>query len=114
MVRVEQKRARTNEGIRSYLGKEWEEIHIVPELSLCTLQVAKKIEWEEVSIMPDRPELTTQVAINLDKELKKSLINCLVDHRGVFAWSPQEVIWISPLTMEYRLNILPDAKLVKQ
>ncbi|XP_022883333.1 uncharacterized protein LOC111400126 [Olea europaea var. sylvestris] len=39
---------------------------------------------------------------------------CLTDNLDVFAWSPNDITRISPAIVQYRLGVLPGAKLVKQ
>lgn len=73
----------------------------------------EEAEWEDVLIIPGHPDLTTQATIDLDEELKKRLVTCMINHRKVFAWSPQKVRGISPRIMEHRFNIFSDAKLIK-
>lgn len=114
MVRTKYKWVRTNEGIHSYRSREWAEVHMVQELPLSSLKNPEEVEWEDVSILLGHLDLITRVTINLDEELKKRLINYLIDHRIIFAWSPQEVRRISSKFIEHRLNIFPYAKPIKQ
>lgn len=70
-------------------------VHELPRLEL------EEVEWEDLKIAPDHPNLTTRVAIDLEGELKKRLVTCMVNHREVFAWSTQEVREISLRIMEH-------------
>ncbi|XP_075515931.1 uncharacterized protein LOC142550751 [Primulina tabacum] len=57
---------------------------------------------------------SVRVAADLDPGTKHDLLTCLKANLDVFAWSSQELRGVSPRIMEHRLNILPEARPVKQ
>ncbi|XP_075473815.1 uncharacterized protein LOC142504851 [Primulina tabacum] len=69
---------------------------------------------EEQEMIEVGPGQQIRVARDLSASTPVSLINCLKANIHVFAWSQQELTWISPLISEHQLNILPGSHLVKQ
>lgn len=54
------------------------------------------------------------MVVDLPHELKPELTAFLARNKVVFAWSQQEVRGISLKVMEHRLNVYPEARLVRQ
>ncbi|XP_073298465.1 uncharacterized protein [Primulina huaijiensis] len=83
------------------------------------LPVARKEVWE---VMEEEPEVIVlgpekkmlRIARDLDLRVREELIALLQDNLSVFAWSAQELTRTAPDVAEHRLNILPNARPVKQ
>ncbi|XP_073291138.1 uncharacterized protein [Primulina huaijiensis] len=83
------------------------------------LPVARKEVWE---VMEEEPEVIVlgpekkmlRIARDLDLRVKEELIAFLQANLSVFAWSAQELTGMAPDVAEHRLNILSNARPVKQ
>ncbi|XP_074575273.1 uncharacterized protein LOC141831769 [Curcuma longa] len=71
-------------------------------------------EKVRVSIVPEHPDWVTYISANLPHELKQQLTECLAQNYHVFAWTTTEITDVAPTVMEHRLNILPEARPVRQ
>ncbi|XP_073315789.1 uncharacterized protein [Primulina huaijiensis] len=83
------------------------------------LPVARKEVWE---VMEEEPEVIVlgpekkmlRIARDLDLRVREELIAFLQANLSVFAWSAKELTGTAPDVAEHRLNILPNARPVKQ
>lgn len=71
-------------------------------------------ELEEIQLVPSQSNRTIWVVVDLSLEVKHKLITCLSRNKNVFAWSVQKIRGISLKIMEHKLNILAEARSVKQ
>ncbi|VFQ73296.1 unnamed protein product [Cuscuta campestris] len=69
---------------------------------------------EEVELEPGTPGRLVRVGKGLGAELRSRVISVLRRFRKVFAWSPADMPGLDHKIAVHRLNVLPDAKPVKQ
>lgn len=62
----------------------------------------------------ERMGKTTRIGSQLDEEQSRRMIGFLRDNADVFAWGPADLTGINPTIATHRLNIMPDAKPIKQ
>ncbi|VFQ96674.1 unnamed protein product [Cuscuta campestris] len=76
------------------------------------VEVASDIE--EVELEPGTPGRLVRIGKGLGAELRSRVISVLRRFRRVFAWSPADMPGLDHKIAVHRLNVLPDAKPVKQ
>lgn len=59
-------------------------------------------------------EKTMWVSTILLVDIKEALIGCLQRNQDIFSWAPEDLSGVDPSIMEHHLNIMADARLVKQ
>ncbi|XP_073270718.1 uncharacterized protein [Primulina huaijiensis] len=101
-VKVELKRSRNEVGM------------IETQKRMIPRNEAQLISEEEPEMVEIGAQQHFRVAADLDHETKNELLACLKANPDVFAWSSQELQGVRPEIMEHRLNILPEARPVKQ
>ncbi|VFQ89214.1 unnamed protein product [Cuscuta campestris] len=69
---------------------------------------------EEVELEPGTPGRLVRIGKDLGAELRSRVISVLRRFRRVFAWSPADMLGLDHKIAVHRLNVLPDAKPVKQ
>ncbi|VFQ93924.1 unnamed protein product [Cuscuta campestris] len=69
---------------------------------------------EEVELEPGTPGRLVWIGKGLGAELRSRVISVLRRFRRVFAWSPEYMLGLDHKIAVHRLNVLPDAKPVKQ
>ncbi|VFQ94437.1 unnamed protein product [Cuscuta campestris] len=69
---------------------------------------------EEVELEPGTPGKLVRIGKGLGAELRSRVISVLRRFRKVFAWSPADMPGLDYKVAVHRLNVLPDAKPVKQ
>ncbi|VFQ73798.1 unnamed protein product [Cuscuta campestris] len=69
---------------------------------------------EEVELEPGTLGRLVRIGKDLGAELRSRVISVLRRFRRVFAWSPADMPWLDHKIAVHRLNVLPDAKRVKQ
>ncbi|VFQ71916.1 unnamed protein product [Cuscuta campestris] len=69
---------------------------------------------EEVELEPGTPGRLVRIGKDLGAELRSRVISVLRRFRRVFAWSPADMPGLDHKIAVHRLNVLPDAKPVKQ
>ncbi|VFQ82595.1 unnamed protein product [Cuscuta campestris] len=69
---------------------------------------------EEVELEPGTPGRFVRIGRGLGAELRSRVISVLRRFRRVFAWSPADMPGLDHKIAVHRLNVLPDAKPVKQ
>ncbi|VFQ79989.1 unnamed protein product, partial [Cuscuta campestris] len=69
---------------------------------------------EEVELEPGTPGRLVRICKDLGAELRARVISVLRRFRRVFAWSPADMPGLDHKIAVHRLNVLPDAKPVKQ
>ncbi|VFQ66030.1 unnamed protein product [Cuscuta campestris] len=69
---------------------------------------------EEVELEPGMPGRLVRIGKGLGAELRSRVISVLRRFRRVFAWSPADMPGLDHKIVVHRLNVLRDAKLVKQ
>lgn len=73
-----------------------------------------KGEPENIQIVTNHLEKITRVVADLPHELKQKMVVCLARNKWIFAWSTREGGGVSPKIMEHWLNVILEARLVKQ
>ncbi|VFQ94347.1 unnamed protein product [Cuscuta campestris] len=69
---------------------------------------------EEVQLEPGTPGRFVRIGKGLGAELRSRVISVLRRFRRVFAWSPADMPGLDHKIAVHRLNVLPDARAVKQ
>ncbi|XP_065039398.1 uncharacterized protein LOC135673926 [Musa acuminata AAA Group] len=68
----------------------------------------------DIPLREARPDQTVKVGSELPEREREQLIGLLWENADVFAWSPSDMTGVDPEVAEHHLNILPDARPVKQ
>ena len=77
--------------------------------------VAEPIEaLENISLDENNPERCTRVGADLEKKIKKDLVQFLKKNIDVFAWSHEDMAGIDLSVITHRLNVCPSSKPVQQ
>lgn len=87
------------------------EVYIVQEGEF---SLGAEQETESVQVDPSQVEMTTQISVDLFSEVSEGMINYLWRNQDIFALTPKDLMELNLIIMEYHLNIMADARLVKQ
>ncbi|KAK4400573.1 Retrovirus-related Pol polyprotein from transposon opus [Sesamum angolense] len=71
-------------------------------------------EHKEIELVLDEPEKTTRIGSRLSARMETLAIEFLRKNMDVFAWNPSDFKGINLEIIVHRLNVDPQAKLVKQ
>nr|XP_023897409.1 uncharacterized protein LOC112009308 [Quercus suber] len=75
----------------------------------------EKVEaLEVVELIEGEMTKTTRIGTTLSPEMRTRLIQSLKENLDVFAWSHDDMLGISPEVIQYRLNMDPEKKPIKQ
>ena len=65
---------------------------------------------EDILLDENNPKKSTRIGADLEKKIKKDLINFLRENIDVFTWSHEDMPGIDPSVITHRLNIYPSSK----
>ena len=71
-------------------------------------------ELTEIQVDPNEPSRVVKIDKGLKKELAQQLVEFLPLNQDMFTWTHVDMVGIHPKVMCHRLNIDPQAKLVRQ
>ncbi|KAL0416497.1 UNVERIFIED_CONTAM: hypothetical protein Slati_3481600 [Sesamum latifolium] len=69
---------------------------------------------KEIELVPSEPKKVTRIRSRFSLQMETLTIEFLRKNTNLFAWSPSDFKGLDPEVIVHRLNVDPQAKLVKQ
>lgn len=76
--------------------------------------VEPRTETEKVELYAGCSGKMVKIAKDMEPELKKKVIEVVRQYHDVFAWGLEDMPDLDPSVAQHKLNVDPNAKLVKQ